>query len=204
MIFHRHVYWSKVWDPSIERSNFDGSERKVIIKKGLRRPTGLAIDYAEQKIYWIDNQDWWRFKIERSNLDGSERELIYTSKYQQPFHIAVGNESIYWTDSMHRVIWAIPKNVQDQSSLSKIRPYHPLGRYSLKRPAGIISRNNIVCSKQLSPKHMNLLTFQKDLTEKFDNLTTNSIEELQLIIKNITIMKNELKKMDNTCQCKPR
>jgi len=202
-----HVYWSKVWDPSIERSNFDGSDRKVIIKKNVRRPTGLAIDHIEQKIYWIDNEDWLRFKIERSNLDGSERELIFSSKYQQPFHIAVDNESIYWTDSMHRLIWTIPKDVSDTKvSAVKIKSYHPFERYSPKRPAGIICRNSISCLKQSQQTNLSTSASQKNSTEKFDNLslTNSSFEELQLIIKNISIMKNELKKMDNTCQCKPK
>jgi len=159
----------------------------------------------EQKIYWIDNEDWLRFKIERSNLDGSERELIFSSKYQQPFHIAVDNESIYWTDSMHRLIWTIPKDVSDTKvSAVKIKSYHPFERYSPKRPAGIICRNSISCLKQ--SQQTNLSTSQKNSTETFDNLslTNSSFEELQLIIKNISIMKNELKKMDNTCQCKPK
>ena len=49
------MYWTSVGYPAkIERSTMAGNQRTEIITSGLSRPTGLAIDYEDEKIFWAD------------------------------------------------------------------------------------------------------------------------------------------------------
>lgn len=58
----------------IESSFLDGSGRRcVICNSKLHWPNGLTIDYAADRLYWVDAK---RHVIESSNLDGSERRLV--------------------------------------------------------------------------------------------------------------------------------
>lgn len=49
-----------------------GSLKKVIIEKDLSQPSGLAIDFDDEMLYWTDAV---REKIERSDLSGNNREV---------------------------------------------------------------------------------------------------------------------------------
>lgn len=51
-----------------------GSLKRAIIEKDLSQPSGLAIDYEEQMLYWTDAV---REKIERSYLNGTGREVSF-------------------------------------------------------------------------------------------------------------------------------
>lgn len=49
------MYWTD-WgeNPKIERAAMDGSDRVILVNTSLGWPNGLALDYAEGKIYWGD------------------------------------------------------------------------------------------------------------------------------------------------------
>lgn len=63
------MYWTD-WgeNPKIERANLDGTDRIILVNTSLGWPNGLALDYAEDKLYWGDAKT---DKIEVS----SEREI---------------------------------------------------------------------------------------------------------------------------------
>lgn len=49
------MYWTDWGEiPKIERATLDGTERVVMVNTSLGWPNGLALDYAERKIYWGD------------------------------------------------------------------------------------------------------------------------------------------------------
>lgn len=51
----RYMYWTDWGEiPKIERAALDGSDRVVLVNTSLGWPNGLALDYAESKIYWGD------------------------------------------------------------------------------------------------------------------------------------------------------
>lgn len=56
----------------ILRTTMAGSLKKVIIEKDLSQPSGLAIDFDDEMLYWTDAV---REKIERSDLSGNNREV---------------------------------------------------------------------------------------------------------------------------------
>ena len=85
------LYWTNWHDdhPTIERSFMNGSERQVLIREELHKPSGITLDLTERKIYWADNLRYGAFRIERSNLDGSRREIVYSGVNQFLFGLTV-------------------------------------------------------------------------------------------------------------------
>lgn len=90
----------------IFRTTMAGSLKKVIIDKNLAQPSGLAIDYDDQMLYWTDAV---REKIERSDLNGQNR-LVLISATIYPFSITVFRNYIYWTDLQLRGVYRAEKH----------------------------------------------------------------------------------------------
>ncbi|XP_015126789.1 low-density lipoprotein receptor-related protein 2 [Diachasma alloeum] len=89
----------------IFRTTMAGSLKKTIIDKDLSQPSGLAIDYDDQMLYWTDAV---REKIERSDLNGKNREVLVSATIY-PFAITVFREHIYWTDLQLRGVYRAEK-----------------------------------------------------------------------------------------------
>jgi len=68
------IYWSHFHHATgaavIEKMKLDGTNRHVIIS-GMKRPNSIIIDYANPKLYWVDDK-----KIETSDLEGKERSTV--------------------------------------------------------------------------------------------------------------------------------
>lgn len=111
------MYWSDCGEkPKIERAAMDGTMRTVIIRENLKGPTGLAIDYNANKLYWADGETK---AIEYCNFDGTGRKILIGKLHKtntrckiyvtngliiegpdllHPFGIDVFENNIYWTD----------------------------------------------------------------------------------------------------------
>ncbi|XP_032662978.1 protein cueball isoform X2 [Odontomachus brunneus] len=207
-VCNSHIYWanSNTTNPSIERSNLDGSNRTIVIQENLYEPLAVTIDHVEQKLYWIDDGEGIHFKIERSNLDGSKRELLVHNKHQQPVFLAVDSNSLYWSDWVHSAIWTMPKNAKEGDYPIKFKSYFESKRDA--DPAGIVTRDNvgkIDCPTILTTKRTNVTKSVQRLPAKtFNNLTT-STEESELTTESSIYCLNDghLHKTDGTCRCKP-
>lgn len=90
----------------IIRTTMAGSLKKVIIDSNLAQPSGLAIDYDDQMLYWTDAV---REKIERSDLNGQNREVLVSATIY-PFSITVHGNYIYWTDLQLRGVYRAEKH----------------------------------------------------------------------------------------------
>lgn len=90
----------------IYRITMAGSLKRVIIDKDLSQPSGLAIDYEENMLYWTDAV---RERIERSNLLGENREILISATIY-PFAITVFGNYIYWTDLQLRGVYRAEKH----------------------------------------------------------------------------------------------
>lgn len=68
------MFWSD-WgvEAMIERANMDGTSRVIIASKKLIWPNGLAIDYDQNKLYFVDGGTK---TLENMNFDGSSRKTI--------------------------------------------------------------------------------------------------------------------------------
>ena len=98
--FSGHIYWTN-WGriPKIEKLTLTGRNRHIIISSNIVQPSGLTIDYAASKLYWVDAS---LGKIETSDLEGRGRRVLFT--VPQPYGIAVYNGILYWTDWMTRSV----------------------------------------------------------------------------------------------------
>lgn len=68
------IFWTDIsGKPRIERARFDGSEREILVKESIRYPSGLAIDYANRRLYWADPKT---SSVETITLDGKDRQRI--------------------------------------------------------------------------------------------------------------------------------
>uniref|UniRef100_A0A667ZY93 EGF-like domain-containing protein n=1 Tax=Myripristis murdjan TaxID=586833 RepID=A0A667ZY93_9TELE len=97
------MYWSVIGDHShIEESAMDGSLRRVLLEKNLRRPTGLAIDYFNQRLYWADPE---LSEIGSMRLDGSDPLVTISNRHgiSQPYRIDIFEDYIYGTGLKHEV-----------------------------------------------------------------------------------------------------
>ena len=83
-----------------------GTFKTVIVSHNLTQPSGLAIDYEDNKIYWTDAV---REKIERADLDGKNREVLITATIY-PFAITVYGDWIFWTDLQLRGVYRAEKH----------------------------------------------------------------------------------------------
>jgi hypothetical protein len=69
-------------DGTVQRANLDGSGQEILVSRPGSGITGIALDLAGGKIYWVD-----RANIERANLDGTGQETLLAGLY--PSHIAL-------------------------------------------------------------------------------------------------------------------
>lgn len=202
---------SNVTNPSIERSNLDGSERIIIVRNNLYEPLAATIDHMDQKLYWIDDVEGISFKIERSNLDGSERELLVHKKHQQPVYLAVDSDSMYWSDWVHNAVWSMPKNAKADDSPTIFKSFH--NSKGDENAAGIITRDNIgkidctaitVREKRINLTDKSSLSMSSlSATETFNNLVT-STEESNSTTENLRyycLNDGRFNETDGTCRC---
>lgn len=100
------LYWSD-WGavPKIEMSNYDGTSRQTIIAgSGMKWPNALALDDKDGVIYWLDAGT---STIEKINLDGSDRRILYREILTHYFGIALGMNTLYYTDWTERTVMSI-------------------------------------------------------------------------------------------------
>jgi hypothetical protein len=85
-----YFYWTNMGVPhrndgSIERADFDGGNRRVIIPEGgTFTPKQLHLEKTSAKLYWSDREG---MRVMRANLDGSQVEtLIQTGEGESDRH----------------------------------------------------------------------------------------------------------------------
>lgn len=57
----------------IESAYMDGSNRKILVTENLISPNGLAIDFEENTLYWVDSGT---HTLERITFSGDERKVV--------------------------------------------------------------------------------------------------------------------------------
>lgn len=71
---HGILFWAD-WGPSprIETAHMDGYKRKVLVNSRIIWPTGLAVDYTTNRLYWADPKT---MTIETVLFDGTKRHVV--------------------------------------------------------------------------------------------------------------------------------
>ena len=62
--------------PRVESASMDGSGRRVVANTSLFWPNGLTLDYATERVYWVDAK---HRVIESATLEGADRRLVLDS-----------------------------------------------------------------------------------------------------------------------------
>uniref|UniRef100_A0A0C9PIA9 Protein cueball n=1 Tax=Fopius arisanus TaxID=64838 RepID=A0A0C9PIA9_9HYME len=139
----RTLYWtnSNRSSPSIESSDLSGTSRKTIINSNLYDPLAVAVDHTSGKLYWLDDEEGITYKVERSNLDGTQRELLAHGKHQQPVHLTIDEEFIYWTDWVHSAIWRLSKTPSPGREPEEWKSFLETNRDA--DPRSLVARDNL-------------------------------------------------------------
>lgn len=87
------MYWSE-WAgvPRIERAALDGSARSVFFST-RGHLNGLSIDFAEQRLYWVDIDNK---TIGSVNMDGKDVRYVITTGLEHPFSLTQFEDFVYW------------------------------------------------------------------------------------------------------------
>ncbi|XP_015434155.1 PREDICTED: vitellogenin receptor [Dufourea novaeangliae] len=134
------MYWTE-WglDSRIMMASMDGKNDSVLVAENLEWPTSLSIDYANNRLYWIDS----KVKvIESIRLDGSDRRTILKGIAKKPFSLAVFENKLYWSDWISSTIQSCDKFtgknwtiLQDaNSTIYGIHIYHSVLKPKIPNP----------------------------------------------------------------------
>lgn len=187
------------------RSNFDGSNRQVIISSGLYRPLGIAVDRFDSKLYWIDDEEGIHYKVEMSNLDGSERTVIVQDKHHEPVSLAVDRHNLYWTESVHNAVWKMKKKSDKTGDLPESFTAYDL--YEEADPRGIVTRDNsgkIDCNsmiKEVKRVVNTSLPPPKPINQSFISNTTSVKDGKKELF--MCFNGGLVDKTGSSCRCKP-
>lgn len=90
------MFWSDYGKtPSIWTAGMDGSRPRTIVTQNVHQPKDLAIDYTEQRLYWIDSKN---DVIESTRLDGTDRIRFVKMNGKKLRSLVVYNENLYWSE----------------------------------------------------------------------------------------------------------
>ena len=68
----------------VERAAMDGTGRKSLVHRSdVWRPLGIALDYTEEKVYWLEDSRWILWKMD---LDGGKTFFVQCLAQQCEFN----------------------------------------------------------------------------------------------------------------------
>ncbi|KAI4544121.1 hypothetical protein MG293_004387 [Ovis ammon polii] len=154
----RVMFWSD-WGshPRIERASMDGSQRTVIVQEKIYWPNGLALDYPNRLLYFMDG---YLDFIDFCHYDGSNRRQVIASDLilRHPYSLSLFEDTVYWSDrATHEVMKANKWHGGNQSVVMTL--HQPLGIvvvHPAKQPVYdqaflIVVRNSIIFGISLNP-----------------------------------------------------
>lgn len=70
----RRLFWTDIGaHPVVESASLEGEGRAVVARTHLVSPSGLTIDFTEDRLFWCDQR---RGLVETVALDGSDRRVL--------------------------------------------------------------------------------------------------------------------------------
>lgn len=91
------MYWADRGLNLIRRANLDGTTVQDLVNTGSDKPSGIALNLANGKIFWtLDTGN----KIQSANLDGSSSTTVLSAGIARPQYIAIDSDNgkMFWTD----------------------------------------------------------------------------------------------------------
>lgn len=68
--------------PVVESASLGGADRVVIASTNLVSPSGLTVDFTEDRLLWCDHR---RGVVETAFLDGSDRRVLLEKQVGEAF-----------------------------------------------------------------------------------------------------------------------
>lgn len=136
------MFWSDWGDtPALERAGMDGMGRISIVSENLLYPNGLAIDFSNNRLYFVDAGTK---ALEYINFDGTGRNRLISDNLQHPFGLDVYDKTVFWSDWDTQSICTADKHtgknrrsiITNTSDLMDIRVFHRK-RKSVVNPCAI-------------------------------------------------------------------
>ncbi|XP_076632440.1 putative vitellogenin receptor yl isoform X1 [Colletes latitarsis] len=134
------MYWTQWGSNSrILMTSMDGKNSTTLITKKLEWPNSLSIDYANNRLYWIDSK---LRLIESIRLDGSDRRTALNGVAKKPFSLAVFENKLYWSDAISNTIQSCDKFtgkdwkalVHSNNSIYGMHIYHSVLKPRISNP----------------------------------------------------------------------
>ncbi|XP_076032620.1 low-density lipoprotein receptor-related protein 4-like isoform X2 [Oratosquilla oratoria] len=122
----RKLYWTDLHRKSVEVSEMDGSNRRVLFYD-LDRPRAIVTHYPTGSLFWTDWSDG-NPRIEKAHMDGEYREIFIGTNVGWPNGLSIcwDTKVLYWTDAKTDSIQAINLDGTNRRPIVKdIR--HPYG-----------------------------------------------------------------------------
>ncbi|XP_061167996.1 low-density lipoprotein receptor-related protein 4-like [Saccostrea echinata] len=129
---------------AISRSYMDGTSRMYIARNDTGWPTGLAIDFAANRLYWADGL---KNTIEYSDLNGDNQGILIKDADAQLMSVIVHGQYLYYTAWNRQRITKMDKTTGVKITFMSNHP--ELGRLdSLVMYADDTVDVNAICSKK--------------------------------------------------------
>ncbi|MBI9098236.1 MAG: hypothetical protein JEY91_07145 [Spirochaetaceae bacterium] len=100
------IYWTDKNTGEIYQGNIDGSGSPIVVLTGLSDPTGLAIDFTGEIIYWSESPDSTSTKISKTDLPITSTVTIVNYLddgvvYPYSIDIDLNQNYLYWTETVN-------------------------------------------------------------------------------------------------------
>lgn len=113
----------------VATASMDGKFSRPLITRNIIWPNGLALDWPNDRLYWVDA----KFQsIDSCKLDGSDRRRVIEKVSNHPYGIAVFQDRVFWSDWESNSIQSCDKftgehvnTVVRDDIIYDIKVYHP-------------------------------------------------------------------------------
>lgn len=97
----RKLFWTDIGaQPVVESASLDGKDRTVIVSTNLVSPSGLTIDFTEDRLFWCDQR---RGLVETAALDGSDRQILLENQVGEAC-VKHTHANMPWSTKQEKVI----------------------------------------------------------------------------------------------------
>lgn len=133
------IFWTD-WgtNPMISVASMDGTSRQILISTDIIWPNGLALDWPNERVYWVDAKSK---SIESCRTDGTDRRTIIKNALNHPYGIAVFHDTLYWSDWDSKSIQSCDKftgqnvrTIVTNETIYDVEIYHPAMQTAMRNP----------------------------------------------------------------------
>lgn len=101
---HGWIYWTEFGRNRIRRTSRRGDTVETVVEAAGDGPIGLAIDVASARLFWTTDGSYPR-SVRVAGIDGGTRDVLALGPMlNRPRAIAVGADSLIWTELINGVI----------------------------------------------------------------------------------------------------